>query len=159
MLATRQLALPALTERSSDLPDLFRELWRRHAGRQITISPEIGRTLRQLAWPGDLAQLETEVRRLVAEHPAADRLRRSWLRRQLELDTRRDLQAESFEGTLAQVERRLLERALRLADGNKSQAARSLQMSRTGFYRRLQRHGLWTSPRTRSEDDESAEPG
>ena len=48
----------------------------------------------------------------------------------------------ALEETLRRVEHALLLRALRVADGNKSLAARHLQLSRQGLYRRLHRHGL-----------------
>ncbi len=48
----------------------------------------------------------------------------------------------SLAASLARVERELLLRALRAADGNKSRAARELNLSRQGLYRKLRRHGL-----------------
>jgi hypothetical protein len=48
----------------------------------------------------------------------------------------------SLAASLARVERELLLRALRAADGNKSRAARELSLSRQGLYRKLRRHGL-----------------
>jgi len=41
-----------------------------------------------------------------------------------------------------EVERLLLRRALRVAEGNKSLAARSLRMTRAALYRKLRRYGL-----------------
>jgi DNA-binding NtrC family response regulator len=40
------------------------------------------------------------------------------------------------------VERELLQQALRNSRGNKTEAARRLQLSRQGLYRKLRRHGL-----------------
>jgi transcriptional regulator of acetoin/glycerol metabolism len=44
--------------------------------------------------------------------------------------------------TLPEAERTLIERALRRHDGNISEAARSLGLSRSALYRRLKTHGL-----------------
>lgn len=44
--------------------------------------------------------------------------------------------------TLDEVERVLIQRALRRHDGNVSEAARTLGLSRSALYRRLERHGL-----------------
>jgi transcriptional regulator of acetoin/glycerol metabolism len=44
--------------------------------------------------------------------------------------------------TLDEVERVLIQRALRRHDGNVSEAAKTLGLSRSALYRRLERHGL-----------------
>ena len=44
--------------------------------------------------------------------------------------------------TLAEAERALIERAVRRHEGNISEAARSLGLSRSALYRRLKAHGL-----------------
>jgi transcriptional regulator of acetoin/glycerol metabolism len=44
--------------------------------------------------------------------------------------------------TLDEVERELIRRALKRHDGNVSEAAKSLGLSRSALYRRLERHGL-----------------
>ena len=46
------------------------------------------------------------------------------------------------EMTLAEAERALIELALRRHDGNISEAARRLGLSRSALYRRLKTHGL-----------------
>ena len=60
----------------------------------------------------------------------------------------------SLSGALARVERDLIVRALHAAEGNKTRAARELQLSRQGLYRKLRRHGLVVSrPRTRQDPE------
>jgi transcriptional regulator of acetoin/glycerol metabolism len=44
--------------------------------------------------------------------------------------------------TLDEVEKILIEKALQRHEGNVSQAADALGLSRSALYRRLQRHGL-----------------
>jgi len=44
--------------------------------------------------------------------------------------------------TLEEVERLLIRKALQRHDGNVSQAAKALGLSRSALYRRLQQHGL-----------------
>lgn len=50
-----------------------------------------------------------------------------------------------LEGSHSEVERRMLEHALARTDGNKSAAARLLDMKRTTFLDKLKRHGLATA--------------
>jgi len=54
----------------------------------------------------------------------------------------------SLASAMARVERKLILEALQAAEGNKTVAARSLQLSRQGLYRKLRRHGLITSRRS-----------
>jgi transcriptional regulator of acetoin/glycerol metabolism len=46
------------------------------------------------------------------------------------------------EMSLDEVERHLIQRTLARHDGNVSQAAKALGLSRSAMYRRLQKHGL-----------------
>jgi transcriptional regulator of acetoin/glycerol metabolism len=46
------------------------------------------------------------------------------------------------EMSLDEVERHLIQRTLSRHDGNVSQAAKALGLSRSAMYRRLQKHGL-----------------
>ena len=48
--------------------------------------------------------------------------------------------------TLEQVERHMIEHALEEHQGNISRVAKALGLSRTALYRRLERHGLGTTP-------------
>jgi transcriptional regulator of acetoin/glycerol metabolism len=51
-------------------------------------------------------------------------------------------EAELAELTLDQAERVLIQDALRRCDGNVTEAAHSLGLSRSALYRRLKAHGL-----------------
>ncbi|MAT26366.1 MAG: hypothetical protein CMN31_01960 [Sandaracinus sp.] len=95
-------------------------------------------------WPGNLRELQHAIDRAVA-------------RAEGEQVTRRDLPAlarrhapaagDPLEGTYAEVERRVLERAMKKADGNKSEAARLLGLKRTTFLDKLRRQGLAPPPK------------
>ena len=90
-------------------------------------------------WPGDVAELELAIDLAVAKASGktigvAELPRLTWLAGGDE--------AESLRGTYVEVERRMLQRALRRADGNKSEAARRLGLKRTTFLDKLRRHGL-----------------
>jgi len=47
---------------------------------------------------------------------------------------------------VAQVERHMLEEALRQVEGNRNEAARLVGLSRASFYRKLKSYGLLRSP-------------
>ena len=93
-------------------------------------------------WPGDVAELEFMVELAVSRVQGksirlADLPPLAWLA---------DAEDEPLGGTYMEVERRLLERALLRAGGNKSEAARMLGLKRTTFLDKLRRHELERQP-------------
>jgi DNA-binding NtrC family response regulator len=138
---TVEIRLPPLRERREDVPRLARHFLARHARRYrkpITgfDTPALEALLTH-AWPGNVRELDHAIERAVL------------LARGNEL-TVTDLGlhgpptgAPPLERmTLDEVERLLIQRALERHAGNVSDAAKSLGVSRSALYRRLERHGL-----------------
>ncbi len=137
-----ELVIPPLRERREDVPSLSllaidracRVLGRNPLG----IDQAAMAALLDHEWPGDVAELE-----LVLEL-AVDRARG----KTIELSDLPPLawptedEEDSLDGTFAEVERRLLQRALQQSGGNKSEAARRLGLKRTTFLDKLRRYGL-----------------
>jgi len=139
---TVEIRLPPLRERREDIALLAAWFLERHArryGRSLEgFEPEAMEALRAHPWPGNVRELEHAVERAVLL-AAGGRVRVA------------DLGLRAAEGagvgtleslTLEEVERELIRRALKRHDGNVSEAARALGLSRSAFYRRLERHGL-----------------
>src|SRR3954469_13353328 len=141
-LNTVEVHLPPLRERREDIPRLAAHFARRLTGRYGQIppefSPEAMRALLEHGWPGNVRELEHVVERalLLAQGPTV----------QVE-----DLALRAARGegdgrleqmTLEEVERHFIQRALGRCDGQVSEAARVLGLSRSALYRRLQHHGL-----------------
>jgi DNA-binding NtrC family response regulator len=138
---TVEIRLPALRERREDIALLgawFLEQHVRRYGRRLEgFEPEAMEALRAHPWPGNVRELEHAVERAVLL-AAGTRVRAA------------DLGLRPADGggatleslTLDEVERELIRRALKRHDGNVSEAARALGLSRSAFYRRLERHGL-----------------
>jgi DNA-binding NtrC family response regulator len=139
---TVEIRLPPLRERREDIALLGSWFLERHAqryGRRLEgFEPEAMEALLAHPWPGNVRELEHAVERAVLL-AVGDRVRAA------------DLGLRPAEGggvsaletlTLDQVERELIRRALKRYDGNVSEAARALGLSRSAFYRRLERHGL-----------------
>jgi two-component system nitrogen regulation response regulator GlnG len=136
-----RLRLPPLRERREDIPALARYFLGRHANRyrkHITGFDEAALdSLLAHAWPGNVRELDHAIERavLMAREPL--------------LGTG-DLALRAADGrspgleelTLDEVERVLIQRALKRCDGNVSEAARLLGLSRSALYRRLERHAL-----------------
>ncbi|MFI5372434.1 MAG: sigma-54-dependent transcriptional regulator [Candidatus Eisenbacteria bacterium] len=139
---TVEIHLPPLRERREDLPLLAAHFLAHHArryGRPVTgIEPEAVRALLDHPWPGNVRELEHAVERAVLLAPG-DQLRIADLGLRVGGG---DAGAELERLTLDEVERELIRRALKRHDGNVSEAARALGLSRSALYRRLGRHGL-----------------
>ena len=89
------------------------------------------------AWPGNVRELEHAIERAVL-FATGERVSASDIGL-----TRREGGAAALEGlTLDEVERELIRRTLKRHDGNVSDAAKALGLSRSALYRRLERHGL-----------------
>ena len=143
--------IPPLRDHKEDIPDLvnlFIERFAREAGKSIAgISPDALATLTAFHWPGNVRELENIIERGVALSNGGV-LQLS----DIHLDTSRtkahgDSHALLPEGmTLEQWEDEMIREALRRANGNKSQAARSLGLSRNALRYRLSKIGIADEP-------------
>ena len=140
-LNTVEIHLPPLRERRDDIPALAVHFLRRYASRYRR---EIGgfedsalQVLLQYSWPGNVRELEHTLERAVLmcrgqEIQPAD-LGLNLLRSQVQNPD--DLSLES-------VEALLIRKSLQRFQGNVSQAAEALGLSRGALYRRMEKYGL-----------------
>jgi len=139
---TVEIPLPPLRERREDIGLLGAWFLERHARRYRRslegFEPEAMEALRAHPWPGNVRELEHAVERAVLLATGA-RVRVA----DLGLRPAEGAGASALESlTLEEVEKELIRRALKRHDGNVSEAAKALGLSRSAFYRRLERHGL-----------------
>ena len=92
-------------------------------------------------WPGNVRELEHVVERALLLC-AGDVVHAGDLLLGSGASARSDGAARFEQLTLDEAERYLIQRALDRYDGNVSDAARALGLSRSAFYRRLAHHGL-----------------
>lgn len=145
-LNTVEIRLPPLRERREDVPLLADHFLRKRAiryGRTVpAVAPEAMQALLDYAWPGNIRELEHTVERaLLLMQGDVVQLA------DLSLPTAAGASGAAAGGTLdemplEEVERVLIRKALQRHDGNVSQAAEALGLSRSALYRRLQRYGL-----------------
>ena len=140
-LNTVEIHLPPLRERCEDIPLLAMHFLRRQAQRYrktITgFAPDATQALLDHRWPGNVRELEHVLERAVLL-AQGEQIRVPDLGLAGKSDTASRLEAL----TLAEVEEVLIEKALERCQGNVSQAADVLGLSRSALYRRLHRHGL-----------------
>jgi DNA-binding NtrC family response regulator len=139
---TVEVRLPPLRDRREDIPLIAAACLARHAQRYgkeaAAFTAEAMRALLAHPWPGNVRELDHAVERAVLlargdEVGAAE----------LALTPALADGAPPLEQLpLDEVERELIRRALRRHDGNVSEAAKALGLSRSALYRRLERHGL-----------------
>jgi transcriptional regulator with GAF, ATPase, and Fis domain len=129
--------VPALRERREDIPLLaehFLRAFAREMGKEVSgFAPEAMERLVSYGWPGNVRELENTVERAVALESGrvirAEQLSESTLARQTPASTGslpEFSEGFSLDAHLSSVEAELLRRALRQAEGDRSQAARIL---------------------------------
>jgi len=140
-LNTVEIRLPALRERREDVPALAAHFLRRHAQRYrrpvTTLDAEALRVLLAHPWPGNVRELDHVLERAVL-------MARGETLTAADLGLRPASQGPAAleQMTLDEVERVLIQKALARHGGNVSETAKTLGLSRSALYRRLERHGL-----------------
>jgi DNA-binding NtrC family response regulator len=138
---TVEVRLPPLRERREDIPALAAHFLRAHARRYRkpveSLDAEALRALLAHPWPGNVRELDHVLERAVL-------MARGHALEVGDLGLRVSAAgAPSLEQmTLDEVERVLIQKALARHGGNVSDAAKTLGLSRSALYRRLERHGL-----------------
>jgi two-component system response regulator AtoC len=139
-IAVVEVRVPPLRERREDVAPLARAFAARFAERfaidRVRLEPALIDALASRDWPGNVRELEGVVARLVATTEDGV-LRASDLGAEP-----RPASAATFREKMAAYERALLVEALEASDGNQSEAARRLGLSRPTMIDRLKRLGL-----------------
>ncbi len=135
------IAVPSLRERRDDIPLLVAHMLRVHgAGRSVRVSSEAMGRLTAYSWPGNVRQLENEVRRALVlcdevirtEHLTAEV--RGGGAGTGEQATGLDVRAR-----VDALERELVREALERTRGNQTKAAQLLGLSRFGLQKMMKR--------------------
>lgn len=140
-LNTIELHIPPLRERREDVMPLAMHFLHVHAGRydrSLTgFDQATTQALLDHPWPGNIRELGHAVERAVL-------LSQGKLVRVSDLGLRGSSSGlqRPEEMTLEEMERMMIQKALARFDGNVSQAARVLGLSRSALYRRLEAHNL-----------------
>jgi DNA-binding NtrC family response regulator len=140
-LNTIEIRIPPLRERREDIPLLAAQFLKRYAQRYrkpITgFRSEAMDTMLRYSWPGNVRELDHTLERAVLLADG-DQIRPN----DLSLATPTDAATRLEQMTLEEVEKALIQKALARVNGNVSEAARDLGLSRSAMYRRLERYGL-----------------
>jgi DNA-binding NtrC family response regulator len=138
------LHMPPLRERPEDIPLLANHFLKKfNAPPEVRFSEGAMGRMRRYAWPGNIRELQNLVERCVI-------LRKDSLLREEDLYFSRPAAAETClvpeippEGlSLEEVEKGLIQKALSISGGNRSEAARLLRIPRHVLIYRLEKFGL-----------------
>ncbi|MFN2343524.1 MAG: sigma-54 interaction domain-containing protein [Desulfonatronovibrio sp.] len=160
------LYLPPLNKRPEDIPLLVKKFMESHCQSMnrasMKISSEAMNVLLRYSWPGNVRELENEVERLVALSYSTT-IRLKDLSENIQASSKTGRKSASIYGnakhkgievgqakvspaktetqvqSLAESERRLVDEALEVSQGNKTQAARLLGISREGLRKKIKR--------------------
>jgi len=140
-LNTIEIHLPPLRERKEDIALLAMHFLRQSAQRYrknlLGFEPAAMKLLQEHPWPGNVRELDHSIERAVllaegSEVRAGD----------LGLRQAREGNLRIEDMSLEDVERALIQKAMGRCGGNVSHASKTLGLSRSALYRRLQKYGL-----------------
>ena len=146
---TIHLHIPALRERKEDILPLakrFLEQYARQYGRQVqAFSPEAARRLLEHPWYGNIRELQHTVEKAVILSDS-DELRGDMLQLTSTASgpepVAGNAETEVPFHTLDEMERSMVKRAIDQCEGNLSQAAAMLGITRQTLYNKMKRYGL-----------------
>jgi DNA-binding NtrC family response regulator len=143
-LNTIQVHLPPLRERIDDIPALVKffleELTARYRKKGTEVTSEALQALRRYPWPGNIRELRHVMERAVLLAQSS-----SIQPGDLGLQTAPTRASALEEMDLESMEAHLIRKALDRHSGNAIDAAKALGLSRSAFYRRLQKYQISTS--------------
>jgi transcriptional regulator with GAF, ATPase, and Fis domain len=135
-----RIAVPPLRERPEDIPLLIDHIAGK-SGVHLTFADRTLQLLKAWSWPGNVRELENELRRLslngsgkvAAKHLSPEIRAGGGVNPNL-------ITANSHK--LEDIERLMVEKALKDSGGNKARAAQQLGVPRANLYRMIKRYGL-----------------
>ena len=143
------LHVPALRERKEDVPGLaehFLQNLRAAGSLTRTLSLEGTAALCDYSWPGNIRELRNVIERLMLMGPGTAAISGEEVRAVLPAPFQ-SLRLVSFPAFPRSIERWHIERVLEAHNGNKSQAAKTLEIDYKTLLNKLKKYGLTSERR------------
>lgn len=146
------LKLPTLRERHGDIPLLvahFLSLYAKKSGKsEKKITHGSLELLEKYSWPGNIRQLENELQRSLVMAGNSGEITENelsptvWSGVVQNIGTENNGEEANLKDALSQLEKNMIEAALKKSGGNKSEAARKLGISRSNLIAKTEAFGL-----------------
>ena len=130
------LHLPALKDRSGDVPLLVNRYLKEFGGKSV--SPDAMRLMEAYAWPGNVRELRNAVEKMCVLSPSGE-IGVDDVPDEMKRESSKML---STSGTLGETEKAKILAVLEEVGGNRTKAAERLGISRRTIYRKLEEYGL-----------------
>ena len=138
--------LPALRERKEDIPLLVRyfadKQMKQNGLPPVEFSPDAMQFLMRLPYPGNIRELKNLVERTILMNMKPVLEAADFEAQYQRIDSSREASANLNGLTLEEIERRTILHTLQIHNGNLSQVAIALGISRAALYRRLEKYGI-----------------
>ncbi len=149
-IAVFPITLPPLRERGADvtlLANHFVDQYAQKLGKkELKISPRALKLLGDYDWPGNIRELENEIERAIAMVADADTIQVVHLSGKFKTESESCLPLPEISGTLseavAELEQRMVIKALQDTNGNRTQAAKLIGLTRQGLINKIKRYGI-----------------
>lgn len=139
---TVEIRVPPLRERVDDVPLLLEYYLQRYALKYkrpgMKVDKSVVGKLKKYSWPGNIRELQHAVERAVILNEGKNIQSAELLVNNGNVMPKKDHQAL----TLDDMEKQFIQQSLNDHDGNVSNTARTLGMTRTALYRRMKKHSL-----------------
>ena len=139
------IEVPALRDRPEDIPVLFRHFARKHGEADLRIDREVDEVLTRYHWPGNVRELENVVNRMLLladdAHLTLDDVPATLLARPAST-AELPFELPDSEFNLVEHEKQLIIATLEKFAGNRSAAARYLQIPRHVLLYRLEKYDI-----------------
>jgi Nif-specific regulatory protein len=141
------ITMPPLRKRKEDIPLLIthflKKIGRRFKSSQSSITPCALELLIQYDWPGNVRELQNEIERAIAmagpNHPITALELSDRVNPHMECDTN-NRSGETLPEVVERVEKQMIIETLSKYKGNRSQAARTLGITRQGLINKINRY-------------------
>jgi DNA-binding NtrC family response regulator len=142
-LNTIQLRVPSLHERKEDIEPLAKHFLQLYGVKYNLAVPDLSADalsqLQEYSWPGNIRELSHLMEKLIFTCKKTTISGRDLL---LEESVINSEPSENNELSMDEIEQQALINRLKFYNGNATETAKSLGLSRSGFYRRMSKYGL-----------------
>jgi DNA-binding NtrC family response regulator len=140
---TVEIHLPPLRERTGDIPilaDHFLKIYNKKYKKNVSrISNEAINKLNQYHWPGNVRELQHAIERALIMSDSGQLAAEDFV---LSSPVRKSDELELQTYNLDEIEKNVIIKVMKQNQGNISQAASELGLTRTSLYRRMEKYGL-----------------